>query len=76
MEVRLDINVHELWQAGQIAFLDVEVFNPNAKRYENKELSKAYETNQKEKKKTYNERILQVEHGNFTPLVICRWQEI
>ena len=50
MEVRLDINVHELWQAGQIAFLDVEVFNPNAKRYENKELSKAYETNQKEKK--------------------------
>ena len=71
MEVRLDINVHGLWQAGQIAFLDVEVFNPNAKRYENKELSKAYETNQKEKKKTYNERILQVEHGNFTPLVIC-----
>ena len=51
MEVRLDINVHGLWQAGQIAFLDVEVFNPNAKRYENKELSKAYETNQKEKKK-------------------------
>ena len=28
-----------------------------------------YETNEKEKKRTYNERILQIEHGTFTPLV-------
>ena len=26
--------------------------------------------NEKEKKKNYNERILQVEHGSFTPLVM------
>ena len=53
-----------------MAFLDVRVFNPNAKQYANIELSKAYEINEKEKKKTYNERILQVEHGSFTPLVM------
>ena len=53
-----------------MAFLDVRVFNPNAKRCANIELSKAYEINEKEKKKTYNERILQVEHGGFTPLVM------
>ena len=67
-EVRLDISARGFWQAGQMAFLDVRVFNPNAKRYANIELSKAYEINEKEKKKTYNERILQVEHGSFTPL--------
>ena len=26
--------------------------------------------NEKEKKKQYNDRILQVEHGSFTPLVM------
>ena len=69
-EVRLYISARGFWQAGQMAFLDVIVFNPNTKRYANKELSKAYEIDEKEKKKTYNERILQVEHGSFTPLVM------
>ena len=57
-------------------FLDVQVFNPNTKRYANIELSKAYEINEKEKKKTYNERILQVEHGSFTPLVMSATGEM
>ena len=52
-----------------MAFLDVRVFNPSAKRYAKMELTKAYESNEKEKKRLYNERILQVEHGSFTPLV-------
>ena len=69
-EVRLDISAGGFWQAGQMAFLDIRGLNPNAKRYANIELSKAYEINEKEKKKTYNESILQVEHGSFTPLVI------
>ena len=69
-EVRLDISALGFWQAGQMAFLDVRIFNPNAKRDANIELSKAYEINEKEKKKTYNERILQVEHGSLTPLVM------
>ena len=69
-EVRLDISARGFWQAGQMAFLDVRVFNPNAKRYANIELSKAYEINEKEKKKTFNERIHQVEHGSFPPLVM------
>ena len=53
-----------------MAFLNVGVFNLNAKRYAKIELSKAYEINEKEKKKTYNERIFQLEHGSFTPLVM------
>ena len=46
------------------------MFNPSAKRYANQEFRKSYEVNEKEKKKQCNERILQVEHRTFTPLVI------
>ena len=81
-EVRLDISACGFWQAGEMAFLDVRVFNPNTKQYANIELSKAYEIKEKEKKKTYNKCILQVEHGSFTPLVMlatggmsCEWKK-
>ena len=50
--------------------IDVKVFNPIAKRYVNQDISKTYEVNKKEKKKLYNERILQIEQGNFTPLAM------
>ena len=60
-EVRLDI---------RLDIIDVRVFNPNAKWCANIELSKAYKINEKEKKKTDNERILPVEDGSFTPLVM------
>ena len=52
-----------------MAFSDVRVFNPNVKRYEGKTLQQCYRTNEMEKKRKYNERILQVENGSFTPLV-------
>ena len=66
-EARLDICARGFWQAGQKEFFDVRVFNPTAKRYVNQEISKIYEVNEKEKKKLYIERILQIEHGSFTP---------
>ena len=56
-------------QAGQMAFFDVRVFNPTAKRYVNQEILKTYEVNERERK-LYNERILQSEHESFTPLVM------
>ena len=34
------------------------------------EISKTYETNEREKKRFYNKRVLEVEHGSFTPLVL------
>ena len=45
-------------------------FNPNATRYAKLALSKSYEINEKEKKKYYNERIMQIEYGSFTPHVM------
>ena len=69
-ELRLDVCARGIWQAGQIAFFDVRVFNPNARRYAKQELSKTYQLNQKEKKCLYSKRIMQVGGGTFTPLVM------
>ena len=56
-----------------MAFFDVTVFNPIAKRYVHMDTSKAYQLNEKKKKKNYNERILEVEHGSFTPIVMSAY---
>jgi len=68
-EARVDVKARGFWQANQIAFFDVRVFNPMAKRYANQSLDKAYRISESEKKRTHNERIIKVEHGTFTPLV-------
>ena len=66
---RVDIAARSVWAKGQRAYLDVRVFNPFAQRYLSRTLRSAYETNEKEKKRDYNERVLQIQHGSFTPLV-------
>ena len=68
-EARLDIRARSFWVRGQEAFLDIRVFDPNAKRYPIATLPWCHEINEKEKKHNYNNRILQIEHGTFTPLV-------
>ena len=68
-EARLDISARDVWTTGQRAFFDVRVFNPFARRYSGQTLSQAYRSNENEKKRFYNDRIMKVEHGTFTPLV-------
>ena len=41
-EVRLGVCARGFWQAGQMAFFVVRVFNPNVRRYAKQELSKTY----------------------------------
>ena len=36
----------------------------------NQSLKKTYEINEKEKKRAYNERVQEIEHGSFTPIVM------
>ena len=69
-EARLDISARGFWCSGQKALFDVRVFNPMAMRYRQMNLSKCYSINENEKKRQYNERVLQVEHATFTPLVM------
>ena len=53
-----------------MVFFDVMVFNPKARRYTKRELWKTYQLKEKETKRLCNEKIMQVEHGTFTPLVM------
>ena len=67
-EARVDIVARGFWISGQWTFFNIRVFNPIARGYGSQELTKAYEINEREKKRQFNERILEVEHGSFTPL--------
>ena len=67
LDVRV-LNPTPKWYANlELLWLTLNKTKQNNKK---KELSKAYEINKKRKKKAYNKRILQVENGSFTPLVI------
>ena len=68
-ETRLDISARGFWTKHQMAFFDVRVFDPNAKRYEGKTQQQCYRTNEMKKKRKYNKRILQVGNGSLTLLV-------
>ena len=68
-EARLDFSARSFWQHGERAFFDVRVFNPFAPSHLNQDLQKSFNANEKEKKRTYNRRVVEVEHGSFTPLI-------
>lgn len=69
-ESRLDVAAKGFWQQCEMAFFDVRVFNPFAKSHMHKKLETVFRSNEKEKKDDYNQRIIQVEHGSFTPVVM------
>ena len=68
-DARLDVSARGFWSRGARAFFDVRVFNPMARSYRSTPIETLYKRFEKEKKRKYNERVLQVEHGSFTPLV-------
>ena len=52
------------------AYIDIQVFNPNAKtNVEMGEISKMYSNQEDKKKKCYNQRIIQGENGTFSPAI-------
>ena len=72
-KARVDVAARSIWATEQMAFFDVRVFNPIAKRYVHMDTSKAYQLNKKEKKKNYNERILEVERGSFMTIAMSAY---
>ena len=50
-------------------FFDLRVFDFNACWYFKKTLQQCHAINKNEKKRAYNERVLPVDHGSFTPLI-------
>ena len=68
-EARLDVAARGFWMRGQKLYCDIRVFNPLAKCYRKNSLAKIHEKHEKEKKIKYAKRVIEVEHGSFTPLV-------
>ena len=67
---RLDIVAQSFWgRDRQSALFDVRVFNPYAPCYRSSTLAQCYRKNELEKKRAYEERVREIEHGSFSPLV-------
>ena len=68
-KARLDVSAIGIWSQMERTFLDVRVFHPNSASYMNTDPQQLYIQHEREKKRMYNDRILQVEKGSFSPLI-------
>ena len=68
-EARLDIKARGFWRKGETAFFDIRVTHVNSESSKNLETSKQFHLHEEAKKREYLQRVLNVEHGSFTPLV-------
>ena len=68
-QARLDIVATGLWSNFERTYFDVRITYPNAPSNRSKNLTQLYETQEKEKKRKYEERVIEVEKGSFCPLI-------
>ena len=66
---RLDVSGIGVWGSYEKTFLDIRVMHPNSPSYRNKTQEQLFEIQEKEKKRGYLERVIQVEKGSFTPMI-------
>ena len=70
VRARLDTVAEDFWgRYRQNAFFDVRVFNPYSPSHHGTTLAQCYRRNEQEKKRAYEERVREIEHGSFSPLV-------
>ena len=70
-DARADISAQGFWgNKQQRAFFDVRVFNALPPSYCKSSMTAVYWRNENEKRQAYEQRIIDVEHGSFTPLVL------
>ena len=68
-KARLDVSAVGVWSPMERTFLDVRVMHPNSASYIDKTPEQIYLQHEREKKRKYNDRVLQVEKGSFSPLI-------
>ena len=68
-DARPDIRASGVWRQGQNVFFDICLTNTNARSQKHLLVSVILKKHEKEKKRAYNSRIMNAEHGTFTPLV-------
>ena len=68
---RLDIAANGVWGGTfERTYFDVRVFNPHAPSNRHTNLQSVYRKHEQVKKRAYEQRIREVEHATFTPLVL------
>ena len=68
-EARPDIRAKGFWRPHQNAYLDVMVTNSDSSSYQHQPIETTLKQHEQEKKRNYNDRVMNVEHGTFTPLI-------
>ena len=69
-EVRLDMKAGSFWTPGVTAFFDVCVTHVNSRSNQGNYTATIFKEQENEKKRKYNERVMDVEMGTFTPLLV------
>ena len=68
---QLDVAMYGFWGGRfEKALVDVRVFNPSAQSNRHGPLSSVYRKHEQEKRRQYDQRVREVEHATFTPLVL------
>ena len=69
-QARPDIRARGFYRPGQNTYFDVKVINPNSDSYTSDTTRRVFEKAEQQKMRAYSERILNVEHGSFVPLIV------
>ena len=68
---RLDVAASAFWESRhERAYFEVRVFNPHAPTNRQTQLSTCYQQHKAAKRRAYDQRVREVKHGFFTPLVL------
>ena len=68
-EARSDVKCTGFWRASRHAYFDVKLVSPLARSYAHKTPKSLFANAEKMKIREYGERIREVEHGDFNPIV-------
>ena len=69
-DARLNISANGVWGGRyEKTYFDVRALNPHAPSNKNQAPTACYGKHKREKKRAYEQRIREVEHSSFTPLV-------
>ena len=68
---RLDVSANGVWGGRfQKTYFDVRVFNPLAPSNQSQTPAATFRKHELEKKRAYQQRVQDIEHSSFTPLVL------
>ena len=68
-DARLDVKAGGFRSRGVTAFFDVRVTHVNSKTNQGKPTAAIFKEEESEKKQKYQQKVLEVEMGSFTPLI-------